>query len=121
VRAGMHWVVNREGGTAFKYARIKEPGLEMAGKSGTAQVRRITQRDRDMKNTDTKKWEWKYREHALFVSYAPTHAPRYACAVVVEHGVGGSGVAGPICRDVLLEAQKRDIMRSGGVRMARAD
>jgi penicillin-binding protein 2 len=121
VRAGMHWVVNREGGTAFRHARIKEAGFEMAGKSGTVQVKRITQRDRDMKNTDSKKWEWKYREHALFVSYAPIQAPRYACAVIVEHGVGGSGVAGPICRDVLLEAQKRDIMKTGGVRIARAD
>ncbi len=121
VQAGMHWVVNKQGGTAFNYARIKEPGFEMAGKSGTAQVKRITQRDRDMKNTDSKKWEWKFRDHALFVSYAPVHAPRYVCAVIVEHGVGGSGVAGPICRDVLLEAQRRDIMRSGSVKIAKAE
>ena len=41
--------------------------------------------------------------------------------MIVEHGVGGSGIAGPICRDVLLEAQKRDIMRTGGVKIAKAD
>jgi penicillin-binding protein 2 len=116
-QTGMNWVVNKQGGTAFNAARIKEPGLEMAGKSGTAQVKRITQRDRDMKNTDSKKWEWRFRDHALFISYAPVHAPRFACAVVVEHGVGGSGVAGPICRDVLIEAQKRSLGRDG-MRMA---
>ena len=52
---------------------------------------------------------------ALFVAFAPVGAPRYACAVVVEHGgveaAGGSAVAAPICRDVLLEVQKRDPAR----------
>ena len=120
VRRGMDQVVNGPRGTAAK-AAIKQAGFEMAGKSGTAQVKRITQRDRDMKNIDSKKWEWKFRDHALFVSYAPVHAPRYVCAVIVEHGVGGSAVAAPICRDVLLEAQKRDIMKTGSVKMARAD
>lgn len=119
VMRGMDEVVNGQRGTA-RAAAIKQPGFEMAGKSGTAQVRRITQHDRDMKNTDSKKWEWRFRDHALFISFAPVSAPRYVCAVVVEHGVGGSGVAAPICRDVLLEAQRRDIMRGGGVRMAKA-
>ena len=85
--------------------------VEMAGKSGTAQVKRITQRDREMKNTDSKKWEWKFRDHALFVGFAPYHAPRYACAVVVEHGGGGSSVSGPMVRDILLQAQKTESAR----------
>ena len=58
---------------------------------------------------------WKERDHALFVAFAPVQAPRYVCAVVVEHGGadagGGSAVAAPICRDVLLEAQRRDPAR----------
>ena len=58
---------------------------------------------------------WKERDHALFVAFAPVGAPRYVCAVVVEHGGasggGGSAVAAPICRDVLLEAQQRDPAR----------
>ncbi|MSP48525.1 MAG: penicillin-binding protein 2 [Alphaproteobacteria bacterium] len=120
VQRGMDHVVNSPYGTA-RAAAIKEAAFRMAGKSGSAQVKRITQRDRDMKNTDSKKWEWRFRDHALFVSYAPVSAPRYVCAVVVEHGVGGSAVAAPICRDVLLEAQKRDIMRGGGVKVARAE
>jgi penicillin-binding protein 2 len=49
---------------------------------------------------------WKHRDHALFVGYAPAAAPRYAVAVVVEHGGGGSKAAAPIARDVLLEAQR---------------
>jgi penicillin-binding protein 2 len=55
---------------------------------------------------------WHERDHALFVGYAPVHAPRYACAVVVEHGGGGSTAAAPIARDVLLEVQKRDPSRT---------
>ena len=58
---------------------------------------------------------WKERDHALFVAFAPVGAPRYVCAAVVEHGGasggGGSAVAAPICRDVLLEAQRRDPAR----------
>ena len=58
---------------------------------------------------------WKERDHALFVGFAPVGAPRYVCAVVVEHGGdeggGGSAVAAPIVRDVLLEVQKRDPAR----------
>lgn len=121
VQRGMDWVTNKQGvGTAFK-SRITQAGFEMAGKSGSAQVKRITLRDRELKNTDPMKWEWKFRDHALFVAFAPIEAPRYVCAVVVEHGGSGGGVAAPIVRDVLLEAQKRGIMRGSGPRIARAD
>jgi penicillin-binding protein 2 len=58
---------------------------------------------------------WKERDHALFVAFAPIVAPRYVCAVVIEHGGesagGGSAVAAPICRDLLREAQLRDPAR----------
>ena len=122
VLRGMAEVVNSPIGTAYK-ARIMEPGFEMAGKTGTAQVRRITMAER---STGVKKNEdlpWRERDHALFVAFAPLHAPRYACSVLVEHGGGGSTVAGPIARDILLECQKRDpgratvanIPTSGGV------
>jgi len=121
VQRGMDWVTNKQGvGTAFK-SRISQAGFEMAGKSGSAQVKRITLRDRELKNTDPMKWEWKFRDHALFVAYAPVEAPRYVCAVVVEHGGSGGGIAAPIVRDVLLEAQKRGIMRGTGARIARAE
>ncbi len=111
---GMNAVVNEQGGTAFM-ARIKEAGLAMGGKSGTSQVRHITQAEREHGLPKPKEVPWKDRDHALFISFAPVSAPRYVCAVIVEHGGettgGGSAVAAPICRDVLVEAQKRDPAR----------
>jgi penicillin-binding protein 2 len=111
---GMAAVVNEQGGTAYA-ARIKEPGFEMGGKSGTSQVRRITESERDHGLRKGTEVPWKDRDHALFVAFAPVGAPRYVCAVVVEHGGetggGGSAVAAPICRDILLEAQRRDPAR----------
>jgi len=49
---------------------------------------------------------WELRDHALFIAYAPIEAPRYAIAVIVEHGGGGSKVAAPIARDILIAAQE---------------
>jgi penicillin-binding protein 2 len=111
---GMNAVVNEAGGTAYA-ARITEPAFAMGGKSGTSQVRRISQYERDHGVRKAAELPWKERDHALFVAFAPVSAPRYVCAVVVEHGGttagGGSAVAAPICRDVLLEAQRRDPAR----------
>jgi penicillin-binding protein 2 len=111
---GMNAVVNEQGGTAYA-ARIPDAAFAMAGKSGTSQVRRITQYERDHGLLKDKDIPWKDRDHALFVAVAPVGSPRYVCAVVVEHGGveggGGSAVAAPIARDVLLEVQKRDPAR----------
>ena len=107
VLRGLYEVTNAPNGTAYK-SRITEPGYEMAGKTGSAQVRRITMAER---STGVKKNEdlpWRERDHALFISYAPVSSPRYACAVFVEHGGGGSTAAAPIARDILLECHKRD-------------
>ena len=107
VREGMVRVVNSQRGTGYA-ARIRDKGFEMAGKSGTAQVRGISvaERDEGLPAIDTIPWE--HRDHALFVGYAPIGSPRYACAVVIEHGGGGSSVAGPMVRDILLQAQKTE-------------
>lgn len=106
VIAGMNAVTNHPAGTAFK-ARITEAGMEMAGKTGTSQVRRITMAERATGVKKNDQLPWRERDHALFVAFAPVQAPRYACAVIVEHGGGGSTVAGPIARDILTECQKR--------------
>lgn len=106
VSRGMRAVVNDPRGTAFK-ARITDPTMAMAGKTGTSQVRRITDEERRAGLRKPEQVPWKDRDHALFVAYAPVDDPRYACAVVVEHGGGGSTVAAPICRDILTEVQKR--------------
>lgn len=106
VLKGMDEAVNDKNGTA-KGSRIEDPGMAMGGKTGTAQVQRITmkQRREGAVNADL---PWKMRHHALFVGYAPVDNPVYACAVVVEHGVGGSVTAAPLAKDLLYEAQKRD-------------
>ena len=102
----MNAVVNGNHGTA-RGSRIADPAMAMGGKTGTAQVRRITaaQRAAGVKNEDL---PWKHRHHALFVGYAPIANPQYIVSVVVEHGVGGSSAAAPLARDLLLATQKRD-------------
>ena len=67
----------------------------MGGKTGTAQVRRITGSQRGQSGA------WKYRDHGLFVCFAPVAAPRYAASVVIEHGMGGARAAAPVAKDVL--------------------
>lgn len=103
----MKGVVNNPRGTAYR-ARIAEAGMEMGGKTGTAQVRRISKAERLAGLRKNEERPWEERDHALFVGYAPVDAPRYAVAVIVEHGGGGSKVAAPIARDVLIETQRRD-------------
>ncbi|TKD50147.1 penicillin-binding protein 2 [Sphingomonas baiyangensis] len=94
VRAGMDEVVNGAG-TAVR-SRLQVEGVRMGGKTGTAQVRRIAGGARGGLNVP-----WKYRDHGLFVCFAPVDNPRYAAAVVIEHGMSGSGAAAPVARDIL--------------------
>jgi penicillin-binding protein 2 len=110
VQEGMNRVSNEPGGTAFA-SRITEPGMEMAGKTGTAQVRRISMSERATGVRKNEDLPWDRRDHALFVGYAPVKAPQYAVAVVVEHGMAGGKYAGPIARDILIEAQRRNPSR----------
>ncbi|WP_300520031.1 penicillin-binding protein 2 [Aliiroseovarius sp.] len=102
-RDGMFEVVNAPRGTAGS-SRIVAEGLRMAGKTGTSQVRNITTAERARGVISNEDLPWGRRDHALFVCYAPFDAPRIAVAVVVEHGGGGSTVAAPIARDILLQA-----------------
>lgn len=91
VRQAMSDVVNGPG-TAGR-ARLPIEGIQMAGKTGTAQVVSLSV-------SDGRSGPWKYRDHGLFVFFAPFDKPKYAGAVVIEHG-GGSGAAYPIARDVM--------------------
>ncbi len=106
VRNAMVEVVNGPHGSARSSA-IKEKGFEMGGKTGTAQVRRISKSEREQGVVKNKDLPWLERDHALFVGFAPVDKPRYAVSVVVGHGGGGSSVAAPIARDVLMEVQRR--------------
>jgi penicillin-binding protein 2 len=114
VTEGMRRAVNGARGTARR-ARIVEPDMAMAGKTGTSQVRSISTAERLSGVLKNSKRPWEKRDHALFVAYAPIHDPRYAIAVVVEHGGSGSSVAAPIARDILRETQRRDPARDGSL------
>lgn len=105
VRQGMSDVVNGRG-TAGR-ARLPIDGVQLAGKTGTAQVRRITMAERRSGVRSNASLPWELRDHGLFICYAPTDNPRYAAAVVVEHG-GGSGSAYPVARDVLTFLYDQD-------------
>lgn len=103
IRAALDDVSNHNRGTAYA-SRITDSEMRLAGKTGTSQVRRITQAERDAGISANEDLPWERRDHALFVSFAPFDNPRFAVAVVVEHGGSGSGAAAPIARDVMLQA-----------------
>ena len=103
VQKAMFEVANTKDGTAFS-KRITTQELRMAGKTGTAQVRRITAKERTTGVIPNEDLTWGQRDHALFVNYAPHDNPKISVAVVVEHGGSGSSVAAPIARDITLFA-----------------
>ena len=100
VRSGM-WEVVNGAGTAGR-SRLPFPDIEMGGKTGTAQVRRIAGGQRGQSG------DWKYRDHGLFVFFAPVDRPLYAGAVVIEHGMGGARAAAPVAKDVLTYLFDKD-------------
>jgi penicillin-binding protein 2 len=108
VQKAMSGVVNEQMGTAYA-ARIMDKTMAMAGKTGTAQVRHISETERDEGVAKNEELPWKERDHALFAGFAPVGAPKYAICVVVEHGGSGAHVAAPIARDILIECQKRQL------------
>ena len=108
MRQSMYNVSNARRGTARR-SRIVAEGLEMAGKTGTSQVRNITAAERARGVTRNDQLPWERRDHGLFVAYAPFDNPKYAIAVVVEHGGGGSSAAAPPARDILLYALYGDV------------
>ena len=107
IKQGMYAVVNEPGGTAFG-SRFDYNGYKMGGKTGTTQVKRITMKERQEKKLDKDEIPWRFRDHALFVGYAPHDNPKYAVVVLVEHGGGGSSVAAPIGGKILQETLKLD-------------
>ncbi len=107
VRDGMNAVTN-EGGTAGSF-RIAEPGFEMAGKTGTAQVRKISKEERASGVKKNGSLPWALRDHGLFVAFAPVAAPRYALACITEHASDAHPQVA-IARDVLRFAQQRNVL-----------
>ena len=110
MKEGMYAVVNKPGGTAFM-SQFNYHGEKMGGKTGTTQVRRITMKERREGIKKESELPWRLRNHALFVGYAPHDNPKYAVAVLVEHGGGGSSVAAPLAGKILKEAVMLDPTR----------
>lgn len=100
VREGMRQVVNAPGGTGFK-ARLNT--WQIAGKTGTSQVRNISKEERKTGVISNRYLPRKYRDHAIFVGYGPFDNPRYAISCVIDHGGGGASIAAPIVKHVFLK------------------
>ena len=96
IQNAMFVSTNEVRGTSYS-SRIKDPKYQFAGKTGTSQVKRITERDREL---DLKTIEIPYneRDHALYVAFGPYKNPRYALSVLVEHGGSGSVAAAPMAK-----------------------
>ena len=112
VQDAMWSVTSEPGGTNYRRPPfVKGAGLEMvemAGKTGTGQVRGISASERATGIRKNAKLPWKLRDHSIFVGYAPYDKPRFAVGTIVEHGGGGGGRAASITRAVLAEALRRD-------------
>ena len=116
VQHAMHSVTSIPGGTAYRGDPL---GLgrevAMAGKTGTAQVRGISRAERAAGVRKNNELPWRFRDHSIFVGYAPYISPRFAVGCVVEHGGSGSGRAAQITRAVLGEALRRDGMTAAAM------
>lgn len=108
VQDAMWSVCEEPGGTAYRPNGLGLTGLDMAGKTGTAQVRGISRSERATGVISNADLPWKYRDHSIFVGYAPYARPRFAVGCVVEHAGSGAGRAAAITRAVLGEALRRD-------------
>ena len=111
VRQGMFEVVNTPAGTAYA-ARLTLPGIQMAGKTGTAQVHNDTAAE-SVRNFNDNSMPWAERPNALFIAFAPVDQPRYAASVVVEHGLWGAQSAAPIAHDLMTYALSRNSNGTG--------
>ncbi len=109
VQEAMFSSTNEVRGTSYR-SRIDDPKYQFAGKTGTAQVKRITKQDREL---DLKTLEIPYeeRDHALYVAYGPYRDPRYAVSILVEHGGSGSSVAAPIAKKLFKKIIDRHQIR----------
>ena len=96
VQEAMFSSTNERYGTSYK-SRIDDPKYQFAGKTGTAQVKRISKREREL-DLKLEQIPYKDRDHALYVAYGPYKNPRYALSIIIEHGGSGSRAAAPMAK-----------------------
>ncbi|HQP19582.1 MAG TPA: penicillin-binding protein 2, partial [Phenylobacterium sp.] len=105
VRGGMIAVANDVRGTAYRQSQLGLGDVMMAGKTGTAQVRSYD----NLTSRNSAAYQWKLKDHNLFVAFAPVDDPRYAVSVIIEHGgLGGATAAAPRAREVMRVALLKD-------------
>ena len=105
----MYGSTNEQFGTSFR-SRHKEDKYKFAGKTGTSQVKRITDQDREL-DLDLNEIEYKSRDHALFIAFAPYDKPRYSLSVLIEHGGSGSKAAAPLANKLIKKILDRHELR----------
>ena len=98
----LHLQIN---GTSYK-SRIEDPKYQFAGKTGTAQVKKITEEQREL-DLETSQIPYDDRDHAWFVAFGPYKNPRYSISVFVEHGGSGSKAAAPLAKQVIKKVIDR--------------
>ncbi len=98
VQDAMFSSTNEPRGTSYR-SRLNDPKYQFAGKTGTSQVKKITERDREL---DLKTFQIPYeeRDHALFIAFGPYKNPRYALSIIIEHGGSGGTVAAPLAKEL---------------------
>ena len=109
VKDAMFSSSNEPGGTSYRH-RMENPKFTFAGKTGSSQIKRFTeaQREAEVKQTDL---NYKDRDHALFIAFAPYKDPKYAISVVVEHGGSGGSAAAPIAKKIIKKVLERHDLR----------
>ena len=96
VQRSIYSSTNEVMGTSYS-SRINDPKYRFAGKTGTAQVKRITEEERELE-LKTSEIPYEQRDHALYVAFGPYENPRYAMSIIIEHGGSGSSTAAPIAK-----------------------
>ena len=109
IQEAMFGSTNEIRGTSYR-SRIDDKKYQFAGKTGTAQVKRISKREREL---DLKIDQIPYndRDHALYIAYGPYVNPRYALSIIVEHGGSGSKAAAPIAKELFKLIIDREELR----------
>tara|TARA_B100001057_G_scaffold498950_1_gene607776 strand:- start:2253 stop:4127 length:1875 start_codon:yes stop_codon:yes gene_type:complete len=105
IQDAMFSSTNEIRGTSYR-SRIDDPKYQFAGKTGTAQVKKITARDREL-DLDTSEIPYEERDHALYIAFGPYKNPRYALSILVEHGGSGSSVAAPLAKKLFKKVIDR--------------
>ena len=109
IQEAMFSSTNEVSGTSYR-SRIDNPKYQFAGKTGTAQVKRITKKDREL-DLKTSEIPYEERDHALYIAFGPYKNPRYAVSILIEHGGSGGSVAAPLAKKLFKKIIDRHEIR----------